>query len=111
MSTLISQRADEPYIVLWGAISTAAGAVHNYAGILAVRLTLGVAEAVFFPVALFTLSKFYTKEEMVSYTRRLSDNKELPPGSDAITFAGVSSYSILCSCALSWSLRSVSRDS
>lgn len=58
--------AESACLVIWGAISTAAGAVHNYAGILAVRLTLGIAEAAFFPVALFTLSKFYTREEMVS---------------------------------------------
>ncbi|KAL7005220.1 hypothetical protein EMMF5_005192 [Cystobasidiomycetes sp. EMM_F5] len=55
-------------MVVWGIISLCTGFVHNYSQILAVRLLLGVAEAVFYvsnhPGALFTLSKFYTRSEI-----------------------------------------------
>ncbi|KAK3186199.1 hypothetical protein K4F52_004963 [Lecanicillium sp. MT-2017a] len=51
-------------VVLWGTISAATAAVKNYGQLLAVRATLGVAEAVFFPGAIYYLSAWYTKKEL-----------------------------------------------
>ncbi|KAF8307521.1 MFS general substrate transporter [Clavulina sp. PMI_390] len=48
----------------WGIVSLCTGFTTNYNNLLAVRLLLGVCEAVFYPGALFTLSKFYTREEI-----------------------------------------------
>ncbi|KAJ2995431.1 hypothetical protein NUW58_g1269 [Xylaria curta] len=50
--------------VIWGGISAATSAVHNYGQLLAVRTILGIAEAVFFPGAIYYLSAWYTKTEL-----------------------------------------------
>ncbi|KAK2596206.1 hypothetical protein QQS21_006354 [Conoideocrella luteorostrata] len=51
-------------VVVWGSISAATAAVQNYAQLLAVRAALGVAEAVFFPGAIYYLSAWYTRTEL-----------------------------------------------
>ena len=50
--------------VVWGAVSSLTAAVQNYSGLLAVRVFLGVTEAVFFPGVIYLLSAFYTKNEL-----------------------------------------------
>jgi MFS family permease len=50
--------------VIWGAVSTCTAAVKNYQGLLAVRVFLGVTEAVFFPGVIYFLSAWYTKNEL-----------------------------------------------
>ncbi|POR31077.1 Pantothenate transporter, putative [Tolypocladium paradoxum] len=50
--------------VIWGCISAATAAVKTYEQLLGVRATLGVAEAVFFPGAIYYLSAWYTKTEL-----------------------------------------------
>ncbi|CAO1637301.1 unnamed protein product [Parajaminaea phylloscopi] len=52
------------FICLWGAISACAGAVQNYHQLLAVRILLGMSEAPFFPGAIFTISRYYTRTEL-----------------------------------------------
>lgn len=51
-------------VVIWGTISAATAAVKSYGQLLAVRAILGVAEAVFFPGAIYYLSAWYTKTEL-----------------------------------------------
>lgn len=51
-------------VIIWGSISAATAAVKTYAQLLAVRAILGVAEAVFFPGAIYYLSAWYTKTEL-----------------------------------------------
>ncbi|KAL9480224.1 hypothetical protein ACSS6W_005010 [Trichoderma asperelloides] len=51
-------------VVIWGSISAATAAVKTYEQLLAVRTILGVAEAVFFPGAIYYLSAWYTKKEL-----------------------------------------------
>lgn len=50
--------------MIWGAISACTGAVQSYEGLLAVRVILGVSEAVFFPGAIYLLSAWYSKHEL-----------------------------------------------
>lgn len=51
-------------VVIWGTISACTAAVHSYGQLLAVRAILGIAEAVFFPGAVYYLSAWYTKKEL-----------------------------------------------
>ncbi|CAH0046684.1 unnamed protein product [Clonostachys solani] len=51
-------------MVVWGAISTASGATHNFAGLFCARFFLGFVEAAFYPGAMFTLSTWYKREEL-----------------------------------------------
>ncbi|UKZ90572.1 uncharacterized protein TrAFT101_005582 [Trichoderma asperellum] len=51
-------------VIIWGSISAATAAVKTYKQLLAVRTILGVAEAVFFPGAIYYLSAWYTKKEL-----------------------------------------------
>ncbi|OJJ95634.1 hypothetical protein ASPACDRAFT_35941 [Aspergillus aculeatus ATCC 16872] len=51
-------------VAIWGCISAATAAVKNYGQLLAVRAILGIAEAVFFPGAIYYLSAWYTKIEL-----------------------------------------------
>ena len=48
-------------MTIWGAISTATGAVQSFGGLVAVRVLLGVVESAFFPGALMILSSWYDK--------------------------------------------------
>ncbi|KAL1306430.1 hypothetical protein AAFC00_005130 [Neodothiora populina] len=50
--------------VIWGAISAATAAVQSYQALLAVRVILGIVEAVFFPGVIYLLSAWYTKQEL-----------------------------------------------
>lgn len=46
-------------VVLWGSISALTAVVKSYGQLLAVRACLGIAEAVFFPGAIYFLSAWY----------------------------------------------------
>jgi len=69
-SNLLISRISRPglYIccatVLWGSVSTATAAVQTYPQLLAVRVLLGVTEAVFFPGVIYYLSAWYIKKEL-----------------------------------------------
>ena len=49
---------------IWGAVSAATAAVQNFQSLLALRVILGITEAVFFPGILYYLSAWYTKHEL-----------------------------------------------
>ena len=51
-------------MTIWGAVSTCTGAVHNFAGLVIVRVLLGVVESAFFPGALMILSSWYDKKSL-----------------------------------------------
>lgn len=51
-------------MLTWGAVSMCQGAVQNYAGILATRFFLGLAEAGFYPGVLYHLSFWYPADSM-----------------------------------------------
>jgi MFS family permease len=53
-------------MIVWGAVATLTACVHNYTGLLLVRLFLGVVEAPFYPGALYILSLFYTRKEIAT---------------------------------------------
>ncbi|CAA7261868.1 unnamed protein product [Cyclocybe aegerita] len=50
--------------VLWGLTSALTGITHNFAGILACRVFIGLPEAAFYPGAVYLLSRWYTKKEL-----------------------------------------------
>ncbi|KAK7952944.1 hypothetical protein PG988_013638 [Apiospora saccharicola] len=50
--------------IIWGCVSAATAAVQSYQALLAVRVFLGVTEAVFLPGAVYFLSAWYTKSEL-----------------------------------------------
>ncbi|WVR08894.1 hypothetical protein IAU60_005953 [Kwoniella sp. DSM 27419] len=52
------------WVAIWGVISGSTAAVHNYGALVGVRFLLGIAEAPYFPGALFLLSSWYTKKEL-----------------------------------------------
>jgi MFS family permease len=50
--------------IIWGTVSSTTAAVKTYESLLAVRVFLGVTEAVFFPGMIYFLSAWYTKNEL-----------------------------------------------
>ncbi|VUC27780.1 unnamed protein product [Clonostachys rosea] len=50
-------------MAVWGIISAAQTAVHNFVGLAIARFFIGFVEAVFFPGALFYLSIFYNRKQ------------------------------------------------
>ncbi|KAI0057886.1 MFS general substrate transporter [Artomyces pyxidatus] len=51
-------------VVLWGLTSAMTGVTHNFAGILACRIFIGLPEAAFYPGAMYLLSRWYTRKEL-----------------------------------------------
>ncbi|KAA1470620.1 MFS general substrate transporter [Dentipellis sp. KUC8613] len=51
-------------LIIWGLVSTLTGATHNFAGMLACRIFIGIPEAVFYPGAVYLLSRWYTRKEL-----------------------------------------------
>jgi MFS family permease len=51
-------------MVAWGVVMTLMGIVHNYAGLLAARIFLGVTEAGLFPGVAYYLTNWYKREEI-----------------------------------------------
>ncbi|OBT83346.1 hypothetical protein VE02_08552 [Pseudogymnoascus sp. 03VT05] len=51
-------------MVVWGVISTATAACHNFGGLAACRFMLGFVEAAYFPGCLYYLSCWYTRAEL-----------------------------------------------
>jgi len=50
-------------VTVWGIIMTLTGIVHNYGGLIAIRLFLGLFEAGFLPGAILIISKWYLPNE------------------------------------------------
>lgn len=53
-------------MMLWAVVSACTALVDNYAHLVVVRFFLGVAEAPFYPGALYMLSLFYTRKEIAT---------------------------------------------
>lgn len=56
------------FIILWGVVSGATGAVHSFHQLAAIRVILGAVEAPWFPGVLFLLSRWYTRREITVRT-------------------------------------------
>lgn len=52
-------------MVAWGTVMTLMGVVHNFQGLLAARVFLGVAEAGLYPGVAFYLTMFYRRDELL----------------------------------------------
>lgn len=52
-------------MVLWGVVSTCNAAAHSFGALVAIRFCLGFVEAPFFPGAIFLMSSWYTRAELV----------------------------------------------
>ncbi|RDW63281.1 MFS general substrate transporter-13 [Coleophoma cylindrospora] len=76
-------------MICWGAISLASSAVHNFGGVVAARMLLGVVEAGFFPSAIYYLTMFYTRHEIA---KRISIFYMM--GFVANAFSGLIAYSV-----------------
>jgi MFS family permease len=69
---LLSSRKVRPSLYMsacmlaWAVVATLQAAVHNYTGLVVVRFFLGMAEAPFYPGAVFLLSLFYTRKEVAT---------------------------------------------
>lgn len=50
--------------LFWGAVVACTAACSNYAGLVTVRVLLGVAEATITPGFMFLMSTYYTRDEM-----------------------------------------------
>jgi MFS family permease len=50
----------------WAIVSACTALVKDYTGLVVVRFLLGVAEAPFYPGALYLLSIFYTRKEIAT---------------------------------------------
>ncbi|GJE91439.1 MFS general substrate transporter [Phanerochaete sordida] len=51
-------------VCIWGMVSALTGVTKNYGGLLAARIFVGIPEAVFYPGAIFLLSRWYTRKEL-----------------------------------------------
>ncbi|ETW74942.1 major facilitator superfamily [Heterobasidion irregulare TC 32-1] len=51
-------------VIAWGLTSTLTGVTHNFSGILACRVFIGLPEAAFYPGATYLLSRWYTRKEL-----------------------------------------------
>ncbi|KAJ5619815.1 MFS transporter [Penicillium lagena] len=76
-------------VVVWGMISSCTGAAQSYRGLLAVRVILGVVEAVFFPGVIYYLSAWYTKQELGKRLAALYIGQQLGSGFGGLIAAGV----------------------
>ncbi|KAH6716534.1 major facilitator superfamily domain-containing protein [Leptodontidium sp. 2 PMI_412] len=56
------------WVLIWSCISAATAGTHNFAGLIAVQFFPRVAEAPFFPRAVYLLSCWYTKKELALRT-------------------------------------------
>ncbi|KAH8148255.1 uncharacterized protein LAJ45_07707 [Morchella importuna] len=67
------------FMAVWAIISGLTGLVKNYHGMLILRFFLGVAEAPYYPGALYVLTSFYTRKEVAArmaifYTGNIGSN-------------------------------------
>jgi MFS family permease len=53
-------------MMLWAVVSACTALTHNYTGLVVVRFFLGIAEAPYYPGALYLLSLFYTRKEIAT---------------------------------------------
>ncbi|KAI9802141.1 MAG: hypothetical protein M1833_002062 [Piccolia ochrophora] len=76
-------------MIIWGVISGAAGGVHSFGGLVAVRFLLGFIEAAYFPGCLFYLSSWYTRKELGFRTAILYSGSLLSGAFSGLIAAGI----------------------
>ncbi|KAH7376609.1 major facilitator superfamily transporter [Plectosphaerella cucumerina] len=76
-------------VALWGLISTATGAIHNFTGAVLCRFFLGCVEATFFPGSLLFLSRWYTRSEMQLRVTILNTGNLAAQGFGGLIAAGI----------------------
>lgn len=76
-------------MVAWGTVMTLMGIVHNFQGLLATRIFLGVTEAGLLPGVAFYLTMFYRREEL-----QLRQSLFCSAASVAGAFSGILSWAI-----------------
>ncbi|KAF1947409.1 pantothenate transporter liz1 [Clathrospora elynae] len=78
-------------MIIWGIISGATGAVHNFAGLVTCRFFLGFIEAAYFPGCLFYLSAWYTRKELGLRTAVLYSGSLISGAFGGLITAGITS--------------------
>ncbi|KAJ5107708.1 nicotinamide mononucleotide permease [Penicillium angulare] len=76
-------------VVAWGVISSCTAAVESYGSLLAVRVILGLVEAVFFPGVIYFLSAWYTKQELGKRLAALFIGQQLGSAFGGLIAAGL----------------------
>lgn len=76
-------------IFLWGGISLCTAAVHSNAGLLCVRVFLGLAESPFFPGALLMISSWYKPSEIAPRVAFMYCGNTIANGFGGLLAAGV----------------------
>lgn len=79
-------------MTIWGVISACTGAIsssHGFAGLLVIRILIGVIELAFFPSALFLLSKWYSAKELTFRTTILYSGSLLSGAFSGLIAAGI----------------------
>lgn len=56
------------YILTWGIVLTLMGIVHNFEGLLATRIFLGVTESGLFPSCIYIVTMWYPRKMQVCFT-------------------------------------------
>ncbi|GLA09759.1 hypothetical protein AnigIFM60653_000700 [Aspergillus niger] len=78
-------------MIIWGMLSALVGAVHNPAGLYALRFLLGFVEAAFYPGALFLISSWYKRSEMGVRSAFLFSGSQLGSAFSGLIGAGITS--------------------
>lgn len=76
-------------MVAWGTVMTLMGLVHNFQGLLAARIFLGVTEAGLYPGVAFYLTMFYRREELLFRQSLFCSSASI-----AGAFSGILAYGI-----------------
>lgn len=76
-------------VALWSVISASTAAAHNYPQLIAIRFLLGIAEAPFFPGAMYLLSCWYPRRELALRTAILYSGVLLATSFSGLIAAGV----------------------
>lgn len=76
-------------MIIWGAVCTTTAAVQNFAGLLVVRIFLGVTEAPFFPGAIFLMSSWYTRRELTKRIAWFYSGVAVANGFSGLVSAGI----------------------
>lgn len=77
------------WTALWSIVSACTATVHNYGQLIAVRFLLGLAEAPFFPGAMFLLSCWYPRHEVATRTAVLHSGLLLATAFSGLISAGI----------------------
>ncbi|KAM0542986.1 hypothetical protein ACHAPJ_012543 [Fusarium lateritium] len=86
-------------MALWGIISAAMASVHTFTSLLIVRIFLGVAEAAFFPGALYFLSMFYNRKQFALRTAILYSGSQFGNAFGTLLAIGILKLDGVCGIA------------